>query len=463
MKAFYDLVYWNVTAHSLSYPRTMSSRSRTILLAAGVAAILLATLALIALTVFDADRYRPKLISYLQERTGKPVEISHISLTLFPLTLRIENFGMKNAPPFPAGYVAKGASVEIRIDTRQLLLHRRFVIHSLTLDQPSVNLISDPKGPWNFDNPHFDSRAPLDLGQIGRVEIQHGQLVASNHLPSNAPGPVFLEARDLNGTLENVDVGAIVSPSARAMGGQGMVRADRMSFGAVDGGNLSFKLQLWAQQVFLAEVKADISGGHATGALFFDLTGKRPAFSCNARFVGIDVADLLDPFENGRGKMTGRMDGDLTLAGEIQHSVRPLAGIRGNGHVILNRGEVPSLELNANLAKLVRFNNHGPATAKSSSFERISTDFQLANLRIRSEKIDIDGYGVDVDGAGSFNADGSNELNYDGLARITTRQGFFTNTFARIAGANVEKGRLSFPFHVGGTIETPVFFKRAIR
>jgi uncharacterized protein involved in outer membrane biogenesis len=437
-------------------------RSRTGLFVFGVAAAFLAALLLIALFAFDADHYRPKLISFLQEKTGKTVEISHISLRLFPLSLRIENFGMKNSPPFPAGYMARAASIEIRIDTRQLLFHRRLVVNSLVLDQPSINLISDPSGMWNFDNPHADARGSLDPGSIGNVEIHHGQLIASNHLPSNTPGRVFLEVHDLDGTFENVDLGAIVNSSSRAMGGQGTVHADRLSFGAVDAGNLSFKLQLWAQQVFLAEVKADISGGHATGALFFDLSGKRPAFRCNASFDGVDVADLLDPFENGRGKMTGRMKGDLTLAGEIQHSVRPLAGIRGNGHVILTNGEVPNLELNANLAKLVRFNNHGPASAKPSSFERISTDLELANLRIRSEKIDIDGYGVDVDGAGSFNADGSNELNYDGIAKITTRQGFFTNTFAKFAGASVENGLLSFPFHVGGTIDTPVFSKHAV-
>lgn len=419
-------------------------------------------LALIALAVFDADRYRPRLISYLQDRTGKPVEISHISLSLFPLSLRIENFGMKNTPPFPAGYIARATSIRIRIDTRQALLHRRFRVNSLVLDQPSINVISDSNGLWNVDNFPAVSSESFALGEIGTVEIHHGQLVASNQLASNAPGPVFLEAHDVNGTFENVDLGAIVSPSSRGMGGQGIVHADRLSFGAVDTGNLSFKLQLWAQQVFLAEMKADISGGHATGALFFDLTGKRPAFRGNARFVGIDVANLLDPFENGRGKMTGKMEGDLTLAGEIQHSIRPLAGIRGNGHVVLNKGEVPSLELNANLAKLVRFNNHGPAAAKPSSFERISTDFQLANLRIRSETIDIDGYGVDVDGAGSFNVDGSNELNYDGVAKITTRQGFFTNAMAKLVGANVDNGLLSFPFHVGGTIETPSFSKRAV-
>jgi uncharacterized protein involved in outer membrane biogenesis len=419
-------------------------------------------LVLIAQFALDADRYRPKLISYLQEKTGKLVEISHISLSLSPLSLRIENFGMKNSPPFPAGYTAKVASIDVRIDARQLLFHRRFVVNSLVLVQPSINLISDPSGQWNFDNPHADSHESFDLGEIGNIEIQHGELVASNHLLSNVPGPVFLEVHDLNGTFDHVDLSAIVNPSSRAMGGQGLVNADRLGFGAIDAENLSFKLQLWAQQVFLAEVNADVSDGHAIGAIFFDLTGKRPAFRTSARFVGIDVAKLLDPFENGRGKMTGKMEGDLALAGEIQHSVRPLAGIHGNGHVTMRRGEVPNLELNANLEKLVRFNNHGPATAKPSSFERISTDFQLENLRIRSERIDIDGYGVDVDGAGSFNVDGSNELSYDGVAKITTRQGFFTNAFARFAGANVENGLLSFPFHVGGTIETPEFSKHAV-
>jgi uncharacterized protein involved in outer membrane biogenesis len=440
----------------------MRRRSRTTLLVSGLAAIFFTTWLLIVLAAFAADRYRPSLISYLQERTGKPVEISHISLTISPLTLRIENFGIKNSPPFPPGYTAKAASIDIRIDARQLFFHRRFVINSLVLDQPSINLISDPSGSSNFDNPHGDAKDSFDFGQIGNVEIHHGQLVASNHLLSNAPGPVFLEVHDLNGTFDHVDLGAIVSPSSRAMGGQGTVRADRLSFGAIDAENLSFKLQLWAQQVFLADVNADVSGGHAVGAIFFDLTGKRPAFRSSAKFTTVDLADLLDAFENGRGKITGKMDGDLTLAGEIQHSVRPLAGIRGSGHVILRSGQVPNLELNANLEKLVRFNNHGPSTAKPSSFERIATDFQLANLRIRSEKIDVDGYGVDVDGAGSFNVDGSNELAYDGVAKITTRQGFFTNTFARFAGANVENGLLSFPFHIGGTIETPLFSKRLI-
>jgi len=57
------------------------------------------------------------------------------------------------------------------------------------------------------------------------------------------------------------------------------------------------------------------------------------------------VAQLLAAFPNGGGKMTGRMEGDLKLAGEIEHSLRPLAGIYGDGHVTVRNGQVPSLKL----------------------------------------------------------------------------------------------------------------------
>jgi hypothetical protein len=73
--------------------------------------------------------------------------------------------------------------------------------------------------------------------------------------------------------------------------------------------------------------------------------------------------------------------------------------------------------------------------------------------------IDIDGYGVDVDGSGSVSISGSDELNYRGLAEITTKESFFTNAVARLSGAALVDGKLQFPFRIGGTIGSPVFSK----
>jgi hypothetical protein len=93
--------------------------------------------------------------------------------------------------------------------------------------------------------------------------------------------------------------------------------------------------------------------------------------------------------------------------------------------VTVRNGKVPSLKLNANLMKLARFNDLGPAKDDPSSFNLITTDLELANQRISSRVIDIDGYGVDVDGSGSVSVSGSDDLDYRGLAEITTKEGFF--------------------------------------
>jgi hypothetical protein len=111
--------------------------------------------------------------------------------------------------------------------------------------------------------------------------------------------------------------------------------------------------------------------------------------------------------------------------------------------------------------KLARFNSLGPAKEHPSAFNMISTDLELANLRITSKRIDIDGYGVDIDGSGSVSVDGFDEMNCAGIAQITTPQGFFTKTFARFAGAKLENGKISFPFHIGGTIANPALTKGA--
>ncbi len=54
---------------------------------------------------------------------------------------------------------------------------------------------------------------------------------------------------------------------------------------------------------------------------------------------------------------------------------------------------------------------------------------------------------------------GSDTLDYRGLAEITTKESFLTNTVARLSGVAVTDGKLQFPFRIGGTINNPVFSK----
>ena len=437
----------------------MSSGRRIGLIVIGIAALLLLALVFVGPALIKVDRYRPQLVSYLQEKTGKQVEIGRLSLTFFPLSVHIDDFRVKNPPIFPRGYVVQVARIDAELSVGALL-HRHVVIKSLTLKNPVLNMTSDPDGPWNFENPQpQDSRNSFPLGTISSVKIERGQLIASNLLPSDAAGPIFFEAHDISCDLEQVNLMEIINPSSSSTDGQGTLKAGLLRFGSVEARNLESGLRLEARHVFFTGIKAEVYGGTAAGDLTFDLLAKNVNFKTTARLKGINVAQLLAAFPNGGGKMTGKMEGEVKLAGEIEHTLRPLAGMHGAGHLTVRNGQLPSLKLNANLMKLAHFNDLGPAKNDPSAFNLITTDLELDNQRISSRVIDIDGYGVVVDGSGSVSVSGSDELNYRGLAEITTKESFFTNTIARLSGASLKDAKLQFPFRITGTINSPVFSK----
>ncbi|GAC1672610.1 MAG: hypothetical protein PVS2B2_05050 [Candidatus Acidiferrum sp.] len=437
----------------------MAIRRKTGLIVVGTAGILLLTFLFLVPSLIQVDRYRPQVISYLQEKTGKQVEIGRLALTFFPVSIQIHNFGVKNPPLFPTGYVVQVARIDAELNVRALL-HREVVINSLVLEDPILHLTSDPDGPWNFENPQAKaSQATFPLATISRVQIKRGHLIASNLLPSDAQGPIFFEAHDISGELEQVNLLGIINPGSSSMDGNGNLKAGLLRFGSVELTNLDSKLRLEARRSSFTDVKADVYGGRATGDLTFDLSGKNVSFKTNLRLKEINVVHFLAAFPSARGRMTGKLEGDLKLSGEIAHTLRPLAGIHGSGHLTVRNGKVPSLKLNANLMKLAHFNDLGPAKNDPSSFNLITTDLELSNQRISSRLIDIDGYGVDVDGSGSVSVSGSDDLNYRGLAEITTKESFFTNTVARMSGATLKDGKLQFPFRIGGTIDNPIFSK----
>lgn len=324
----------------------MSIRRRTWLAVVGIFCVLLVVLIFLIPILLNADRYRPKVIAYLEEKTGKKVEIGRLAITFFPgVAIHVDDFGVKSPPLFPPSYVLKVTRIDAQLDARALL-HRRVVIKSLVLEQPVINLVSDPDGPWNFENPGAKNAPDNFLfGVVSRVEIKQGHVIASNLLASDAAGPVFFEANDVSGEMENVNVDGIADPTSTTPDGQGTLKAGLLRLGLIDAKNLNSNIRLQAREVFFTDVKAETYGGTTTGELSIKLSGKNPSFKTDVRLKGVDVAHLLRAFQNGRGKMTGKMEGEMKVAGEIVHSKRPLERLHGSGHLTVRNGQVPSLKL----------------------------------------------------------------------------------------------------------------------
>ncbi|HSZ18815.1 MAG TPA: AsmA family protein [Candidatus Acidoferrum sp.] len=438
----------------------MASRRKIAIWLGAIAVCLLAGVVFLAPIFLNLDHYRPEVISYFEQNTGKKVEIGRLSLTFFPqITVHMDGFGVKSPPLFPPSYIVKVARTDAVLYFWPLL-RRNVVIRSVVMEDPEINLVSDPDGPWNFENPETEnSKNTFPLGIIDKVVMHRGSLIVSNLLPSDAAGPVVFEAHDITSELDTVNLAAIVNPTSPSLNGQGVWKAGRLRFGAVETTNVNCKVRLESKEIFFTNLSAQAYSGKTTGEFSVNLTKKTASFKADGRISGINLTQLLAGFNETRGRISGKLEGDLKLAGDIEHTVSPLAGIHGTGHLKVTDGQVPSLMLNSNLMKLAHFNDLGPAKENPSSFKSISADLELANLRITSKAIDIDGYGVDVDGSGSVSVSGSDDLNYQGVAAITTKQGFLTNMFGRLEGAKLEDGKLSFPFRVDGTIDAPKFSK----
>jgi len=439
----------------------MTLRRKTALILASLLAAFLLVLIVLVHTFGNPDRYRAEIISYLEEKTGKQIEIGHIAVNWIPLSIRLDNFASRNPKPFPAGYFLKVPRVDAVIDAAALL-HRQIVIKSIVLHDPVINVISDPDGLWNFENPPSRTSqegAPIfALGVIPRVDITGGQLFASALIdPSDRPGPIVFEVHNLVALLEQVDFNAFIGPPSSIVA-EGNMTADSLRFGSIQATNVKSKLRLLGKKVVFDGVSVETYMGHAIGDLAFTLAGPNATFAANAQARGIDMARLLTAaFPAARGKMTGTMEGEFKLAGEVEHSSHPLAGIHGIGYVTIRKGELPTLNLNENLIKLARLRGRSSGVEDPAAFISISGDLDLSHQSIFSREINILGYGADIHCSGSVGLANAGALDYHGQANLLTKQGFFTNIGARMSGAKLVNGKLSFPIRVGGTLQAPRF------
>jgi AsmA protein len=467
-------------------------------IALGIVIFLL--VAIVALVVaipmlIDIDRYRPQVVAHIQAETGKPAEIGKLTLTIFPtLSIRVVNFALGNPPGFPKGYLVKTERIYAEVD-RDALFNRKVIITALELDQPVIRLLSDARGKWNFENlpsarkepkPAAKEPSSFTLGVISKVSVKDGDIEAANLLSSGRPGPNFFAGRGIAIDLDDVDINAFVGQAASALfprgdaapqlasnwfgptrlyaatpagkpAAQGTLSADSLSFGSLHATSVNAKLRLFPKQVYFDDLNFNFYDGRASGNLAFSFAGQNPRYSTNARISGVDVAKLLEAFPDARGKMTGKMDGNMKLAGEVTHSPDPLAGMRGTGQVGIKDGQLPSLQLNKNLMMLARLSRLGPASGDPSSFQSMSADLNIADGKVASNKVVIVANGVDIDGAGVMALAGAGSLAYEGIAKLAAGENPLTNLLGGLSGATYADGKLTFPFAIGGTLQNPQF------
>src|ERR1700675_119992 len=135
--------------------------------------------ALIFAATFDVNRYHGTIQSELEKRLGRRVELGAMHLSIFPPRFQVENPAIADDSSFSsdAPFVkAQGLEVSVKLLP---LFHKQIEIDSLQLNRPSVNLIKNPSGGWNFASLGH----PSDTSQTtssGKQEFSLGELTISD-------------------------------------------------------------------------------------------------------------------------------------------------------------------------------------------------------------------------------------------------------------------------------------------
>lgn len=126
------------------------SLRRRVAIAVGLVALVL--LAIFIMPMINVGRYRLRVAQGISDAIGRPVHIDNITLTMLPTPgLTLENFVVSEDPEFGAEPVMRANQVHVTLRLSSLW-RRRLEASSISLTEPSVNIVRAENGHWNLQS-----------------------------------------------------------------------------------------------------------------------------------------------------------------------------------------------------------------------------------------------------------------------------------------------------------------------
>jgi len=448
--------------------------------------------------VFARDNVRRALAAQISSAIGQPVSIESISAGIYPrVTIKL-------------GGVTIGQPVRIQARTLRLgtdlraLLSRRIAHATVHLDGARVELPLPPLGSTTQSTPQAESSGwPVEIVSIDEIVLNgvevvsggrtlKGNVEAVPHAAGVTLRTIELSAEDTRfsgtGEIKNLagPVGDIaiqadtlnfsrllefLTAFSRDFGAPGPSRAApatpapatdltltlsaaRATMGSLALEKLNGSARVTAEGVALDPVEFGVFGGGYKGTMNVTAAAT-PTFRLNAALSGIDVA-ALTAFAGSPGAISGRMAGQIQLAGQGADVSQVMNGTRGTARVDIRDGVVKRLGLVKTIviATSMRADAKMPAAGGSSDepFSQLGATLAIANGTARTNDLQFQSPDVLLRAAGSLRLDGS-AIDLKGDVQLS-------DALSRQAGRDLvrytqEQGRVTVPATITGSVQAP--------
>ncbi len=270
-----------------------------ILKIAGIAIVVIVVI-LIAIPFFiNVNSFRPKVESEMSAALGRKSEVGNLSLSILTGSVSADNISIADDPAFSKSPFLTAKSLKIGVELIPLIFSRELHVTGVTLDEPSISLLSNAKGVWNFSTiggaaPKASEKpaaAKSDSGgmaglSVAKINVNDGKLVIGK---ANSPAKpltiekVNLEVTDFSSTTQFPFKLSAALPSG------GDLKLDGKA-GPLSGEGTPLSATLKVAKLDLATIGADPSVGLAGLA---NLDGSLDSDGKNAKVNGTLTADKL--------------------------------------------------------------------------------------------------------------------------------------------------------------------------
>src|SRR5215472_14922836 len=119
----------------------------------GIVVAVLIILLIVIPFFIDANTFKPKLESELNDALGRKVTLGNLSLSLWSGSVEADNIQIADDPHFSSSPFVDAKSLRIGVDMLPLIFSKTINVRNLTLDQPQISLVKSANGQrWNFSS-----------------------------------------------------------------------------------------------------------------------------------------------------------------------------------------------------------------------------------------------------------------------------------------------------------------------
>jgi AsmA-like protein len=241
-------------------------------------------------------------------------------------------------------------------------------------------------------------------------------------------------------------------PSRRPPFATGEVTIDRLVLPPLAAARVTSRLSVDGNAVQVVSYTLSAYRGSVRGKATLDYSAPDVPATVTAQVSGVDLRQVMSTLAPSAQRITGALDGTLTLSTAFGQD--PLAALKGAGLFAVRNGSFPGLSLRSSLAQMAKALQLN-APAGPTHFSYFGGDLRISQERVYSNALRLDADDLEGTATGSFGF--NTTLNYTGTGILKTATASPSASALPSVAQMLGATQVRVPFSLGGTVSDPKF------